>query len=47
VREIVPDKPVRAALLWTQGPYLMEIPQETLDAYAAELWRLDISSLDA
>ena len=47
VREIVPDKPVRAALLWTQGLYLMEIPQETLDACAAELWRLDISSLDA
>jgi ATP-dependent helicase/nuclease subunit A len=40
VREIFPGKPVRAALLWTQGAHLMEIPQETLDTYAAELWRL-------
>ena len=47
VREMVPGKAVRAALLWTQGPYLMEIPGETLDSYAAELWRLDTARLDA
>jgi len=47
VAEILPGKSVRAALLWTQGPRLMEIPQETLDTYAAGLWRLDQASLDA
>jgi ATP-dependent helicase/nuclease subunit A len=47
MREIVPGKPVRAALLWTHGPYLMEIPEESLDAYAQDLWRLDTTRLDA
>lgn len=47
VREIVPGKRVRAALLWTQGPHLMEIPEEILDGHAAELWRLDTAQLDA
>lgn len=47
VREIVPGQPVRAALLWTQGPQLMEIRPETLDVYASELWRLDTLRLDA
>ncbi|WP_295557503.1 double-strand break repair helicase AddA [uncultured Hyphomicrobium sp.] len=41
VREIAPDKPVRAALLWTQGPVLMEIQDEVLAVYTSELWRLD------
>ncbi len=40
VSEIAPGKPVRAALLWTQGAHLMEIPQQTLDTYATELWGL-------
>ncbi|MCC7252891.1 MAG: double-strand break repair helicase AddA [Hyphomicrobium sp.] len=47
VREIVPGKRVRAALLWTQGPNLMEIQEETLDVYAKDLWRLDTLRLDA
>ncbi|HEX2843413.1 double-strand break repair helicase AddA [Hyphomicrobium sp.] len=47
VREIVSGKPVRAALLWTHGPYLMEIPQEILESYAQDLWRLDTARLDA
>src|SRR5690606_16632949 len=47
VREIVPGRRVRAALLWTQGPNLMEIQAQTLDVYAGELWRLDTLRLDA
>jgi ATP-dependent helicase/nuclease subunit A len=43
VREIVPGKSVRAALLWTQIPYLMEIPEEILNANTAMLWRLETS----
>jgi ATP-dependent helicase/nuclease subunit A len=45
--EIYPDKPVRAALLWTEVPHLMEIPPAILDRYAAGLWSLDAASLDA
>jgi ATP-dependent helicase/nuclease subunit A len=45
--EIYPAKLVRAALLWTDGPRLMEIPAEVLDAYTARLWDLDLGSLDA
>lgn len=41
VQEIVPGRTVRAALLWTQGPHLMEIPGEILDSATQELWRLD------
>ena len=47
VRDIFPGRAVRAALLWTHGPYLMEIPQETLAAHEADLWRLDTARLDA
>lgn len=47
VREIVPGRRVRAALLWTEGPDLMEIQEETLAVYADELWRLDTLRLDA
>lgn len=45
--EIYPDKPVRAALLWTEVPQMMEIPPAILDRYAAGLWSLDAASLDA
>jgi ATP-dependent helicase/nuclease subunit A len=44
---IYPSKPIRAALVWTEVPQLMEIPPAILDKYAAELWRLDAASLDA
>jgi ATP-dependent helicase/nuclease subunit A len=43
VREIFPGKAVRAALLWTERPSLMEIRGEVLDVYADKLWRLDTS----
>ncbi|MBS0232582.1 MAG: double-strand break repair helicase AddA [Proteobacteria bacterium] len=45
--EIYPGKLIRAALLWTDGPRLMEIPQEVLDDYTGRLWDLDLGSLDA
>ncbi len=45
--EIYPGKPVRAALLWTEVPQLMEILPVILDRYAAGLWSLDAASLDA
>ena len=47
LQEIYPGMPVRAALLWTEVPQIMEIPQAILDTYAAGLWRLDAASLDA
>ncbi|MEZ5648803.1 MAG: PD-(D/E)XK nuclease family protein [Alphaproteobacteria bacterium] len=31
--QIYPDRPVLAALLWTEGPSLMEIPKALLDQY--------------
>ncbi len=46
VSEIYPGKRVRAALLWTDGPKIMEIPADVLDAHAARLWDLDIGRLD-
>ncbi|HML27747.1 MAG TPA: PD-(D/E)XK nuclease family protein, partial [Hyphomicrobium sp.] len=45
--EIYPGKTIRAALLWTDGPRLMEIPSDVLDGYTARLWDLDLGSLDA
>ncbi|MFN3626119.1 MAG: PD-(D/E)XK nuclease family protein, partial [Hyphomicrobium sp.] len=47
LREIYAGRPIRTALLWTDGPRIMTIPDETLDSYAARLWELDLSHLDA
>lgn len=46
VSQIFKGKPVRAAILWTATPKLMEIPAEMLDDYAARLWTLDPNRLD-
>ena len=43
---IFPGKPVRAALLWTQIPQLMEIPGPTLDTAATTLWEYGTAKLD-
>jgi ATP-dependent helicase/nuclease subunit A len=32
LRKLYPERPLRAALLWTDGPRLMEIPSTSLDA---------------
>ena len=45
--EIYPDKAVRAALLWTDGPRLMEVPKVVIDDAIKRLWSLDFTSLDA
>ena len=37
LREIYPVHKLKSALLWTDGPYLMEIPDEMLDKYEAIL----------
>lgn len=44
--EIYPEKPVRAALLWTDGPRLMEVPKMVIDNAIKRLWDLDVASLD-
>jgi ATP-dependent helicase/nuclease subunit A len=38
--EIYPGKPVRAALLWTALPQLMELPAALLDVAEGRLWEL-------
>jgi ATP-dependent helicase/nuclease subunit A len=35
LREIYPDHKVKCALLWTDGPFLMPLPDEALDSRAA------------
>jgi ATP-dependent helicase/nuclease subunit A len=47
VGRIFPGVPVRAAILWTDGPRIMEIAPGVLDSYQQRLWELDPSSLDA
>ena len=44
--DIYPGKRLRAALLWTDGPRLMEIPAHILRDYGERLWKLEIASLD-
>ena len=44
---IYPGKTVRAAILWTDGPRIMAIPDELLDRYQNGLWKLDPARLDA
>jgi ATP-dependent helicase/nuclease subunit A len=47
VARIFPGVPVRAAILWTDGPRIMEISPDVLDSYQQRLWQLDTASLDA
>jgi ATP-dependent helicase/nuclease subunit A len=42
--QIFGAKPIRAAILWTDGPRIMEIPRDLLDSYARRLWTLERSS---
>ncbi len=41
VAQVFDGLPVRAALLWTDGPHLMEIPSAMLDAATERLFRLE------
>lgn len=45
--EISPGKQIRAALLWTDGARLMEVPATVIQTYIRQLWDLDPASLDA
>ena len=47
VSHIFAQQPVRAAILWTDGPRIMEIPGDMLDAAQHRLWQLDPANLDA
>jgi ATP-dependent helicase/nuclease subunit A len=45
--EIYPGRPLKAALLWTAVPRIMQLPGELLDEYAGRLFDLDLTHLDA
>lgn len=47
LQEIYPQRTIKAALLWTDGPRLMEIPESMIESYIKRLWDLDVASLDA
>ena len=47
VARIFPEIPIRAAILWTDGPRIMEIASDVLDSWQQRLWQLDPTSLDA
>ncbi|HXE68844.1 MAG TPA: double-strand break repair helicase AddA [Hyphomicrobiaceae bacterium] len=47
VAAIFPGLEVRAALLWTDGARIMEIPRLLLDQHAQRLWTGGLASLDA
>lgn len=44
--EMFPGKALRAAILWTDGPRLMAIPDEVVAGYERRLWALDPGNLD-
>ncbi len=47
VARIFPGRTIRAALLWTDGPHLMELPSDSLDDASKRLFLLDRANLDA
>jgi len=47
VAAIFPGLQIRAALLWTDGARIMEIPRLLLDEHAQRLWTGGLASLDA
>jgi ATP-dependent helicase/nuclease subunit A len=46
VARIFPELSVKAAILWTEGPRIMEIAASVLDIHQHRLWELEPSSLD-
>jgi ATP-dependent helicase/nuclease subunit A len=46
-KQIFAASNVRAAILWTDGPRIMEIPPTLLDEHEQRLWDVDIARLDA
>ena len=47
LEQIYPGRLVQAALLWTDGPRLMEIPDKLLNDFKGRLWDVDPGALDA
>jgi ATP-dependent helicase/nuclease subunit A len=47
IARIFPGTRVEAAILWTDGPQIMAIPDESLDSHEQGLWQLDPTNLDA
>jgi ATP-dependent helicase/nuclease subunit A len=47
IAAIFPGLEIRAALLWTDGARIMEIPRLLLDEHAQRLWTGGLASLDA
>ncbi len=47
VQRIFPGLHVRAAILWTDGPRIMEIPAVALQAQQQRLWQREQANLDA
>jgi ATP-dependent helicase/nuclease subunit A len=47
LEQMFPRHTVRAALLWTDGPRLMEIPIDLLNSFKSGIWDLDPARLDA
>jgi len=47
VARIFPRMTIQAAILWTDGPRVMKIPDKLLDAYQSRLWQQAPTSLDA
>ena len=45
--QLFPDKALKIAILWTDGPRLMEFSAARLDSYERRLWQLNTSNLDA
>ena len=46
IQQIFQDRPVRAAILWTDGARLMPIPDAILDDHQQRLWSLKTTHLD-
>ena len=47
IKQIYPGKSIRSAILWTDGPDLMEIPQAMIAEHQQRLWSLRTTDLDA
>ena len=45
--EMFPGKVMQAAILWTDGPRLMPIPDTLIAHYERRLWTIDAATLDA
>ena len=41
--ELYPERPVRAALLWTEGPRLMELPERLMEAHLLQASHIPVS----